>query len=167
LLLIVVPHEPEQAEGFVQTIDELGFDFSQRSDFGEPDPPCQVYLADTDDELGLWYRLAPISFIGCTLSDWQLIGPNPFGAAALGSVVLHGPGITPHQNAFQRLARARASQQVTHSGELAMAVEALLAPDTAAEMANAAWEISTAGAEVMEHVVELLATTLEPEETVE
>ncbi|MGR3660781.1 MAG: 3-deoxy-D-manno-octulosonic acid transferase [Paracoccaceae bacterium] len=166
LLLIIVPNDPDHPEEFVRILCESGLDFSQRSEFGEPDPHCQVYLADTEDELGLWYRLSPVSFIGQTLADWTQSGPNPFGAAALGSVVLHGPGIAPHQNAFQRLARAGASQQVAHSSELALAIEALLAPDKAAEMATAAWEISTAGAEVLELVTGLLTAALDRREEV-
>lgn len=167
LLLVIVPENPDNIVNFVEMFKRQEFDFSLRSDFEEPESHCQVYLADTDDEMGLWYRLAPVSFIGRTLADWNETGPNPFGAAALGSVVLHGPGITPHQNAFQRLARAGASEQVAHSSDLALSLEALLAPDKAAEMANAAWEISTAGAEVMERVIALLTSALDDSETVE
>lgn len=160
LLLIIVPIDAAEGDLFTKTIRQQGHTCSQRSDGGEPEPEMQVYLADTEDEYGLWYRLAPVAFIGQTLANRQETGPNPFDAAALGSVVLHGPGLTPYQMSYDRLGRAGASQQVTHSGELALAVEALLAPDKAAEMAHAAWQISTSGAEALERAVEMLDDAL-------
>lgn len=156
LLLIVVPQDPQEADQFASVIEAQDFIYSRRSLGGEPEPDCHVYLADTNDEYGLWYRLAPISFIGHTIANWSEPGPNPFDAAALGSVVLHGPGLHPYQNAFHRLLRAHASEQVSHAGDLALAVESLLSPERAAEKAHAAWQISTAGAEVLDHVATLL-----------
>lgn len=156
LLLIVVPKDPEEAELYANLIAAQDFIFSQRSLGGEPEPDCHVYLADTDEEYGLWYRLSPVSFVGHTIANWTEPGPNPFDAAALGSVVLHGPGLQPFQNAFHRLSRAHASEQVSHAGDLALAVEAMQSPERAAERAHAAWQISTAGAEVLDRVVTLL-----------
>lgn len=160
LLLIVVPKDPDQAQLYANMIAAQDFIYSQRSVGGEPEPDCHVYLADTDDEYGLWYRLAPVSFIGHTIANWTEPGPNPFDAAALGSVVLHGPGLQPFQNAFHRLSRAHASEQVSHAGDLALAVETMQSPERAAERAHAAWEISTAGAEVLDRVVTLLDETV-------
>ena len=164
MLLIIVPEDPENADNYASVLETCGMDYSRRSAGDEPESDTQIYLADAEGELGLWYRLAPVSFIGQTLAGRSGEGPNPFDAAALGSVVLHGPGLAPHQNAFRRLARAGASKQVAHSGELALSVEALLAPDKAAEMAHAAWQISTAGAEVMERVIELIEEALDIQE---
>ena len=49
----------------------------------------QIYIADTLGELGLWYRLSPVSFVGGSLVN--VGGHNPFEPAALGSAILHGP----------------------------------------------------------------------------
>jgi 3-deoxy-D-manno-octulosonic-acid transferase len=48
-----------------------------------------VYIADTMGELGLFYRLAPVVFVGGTLVP--VGGHNPIEAAKLGAAVLHGP----------------------------------------------------------------------------
>ncbi len=163
LLLIIVPSDIDQTEFYGTALRRAGVPFSQRSLGEEPGSADQVYLADTDDEMGLWYRLAPMTFMGQTLAVSTRAGPNPIDAATLGSVVLHGPKLAPHQVAFQRLIRAGASRPVSHMGELAHAVETLLAPDRAAIMANAAWQITSAGAEVMDKAIEILREDATPE----
>ncbi len=157
LLLIIVPADVDTGPAIKAALNRADISFSQRSTGGEPDRNNQVYLADTEDEMGLWYRLAPVTFVGQTLAGNSSSGPNPMDAACLGSVVLHGPKLSPYQVAFQRLSRAGASRPVAHMGELALAVEGLLSPDRAALMANAAWQITSAGAEVMEKTVEVLS----------
>jgi len=167
LLLIIVPAELKDAAAFADVLENWNMPYTQRSTGDEPEAEAQVYLADTDGEMGLWFRLSPMSFVGQTLAYSASAGPNPFDAAALGSVVVHGPSLEPHQDAFNRLARAGASRLVIHSGELSQAVEALLAPDKAAAMAHAAWEICSAGAEVMERVVEIITDALDAESEID
>ncbi|NJN05901.1 MAG: hypothetical protein HC814_05350 [Rhodobacteraceae bacterium] len=59
LLLLLDLAEPGDATGIMGRLREAGLDAEQRSDGGEPVDGTQVYLVDTTDELGLWYRLAP------------------------------------------------------------------------------------------------------------
>lgn len=160
LLLIIVPADEQDGDAFAETLEEQGMLLARRSQGGEPENNIQVYLADTQDEMGLWYRLAPVTYIGQTHVNRTGSGPDPFEAAALGSVVVHGPALSPHQVAYDRLARAGASRSVAHLGELAHAVESVLAPDRAAMMAHAAWQISTSGAEAMEETLEIIADML-------
>lgn len=156
LVLLLVPGDPDDGDQFAEQIRLAGMEFRQRSRGEDPDPDCQVYLADEPGELGLWYRLAPITFIGHTLAGRFGNGPDPLGAAALGSAIVHGPMVEHHASSFSRLARARATYPVAHTGELAYALETFLAPDRAAQMANAAWDVSTSGSDVMQRVVDLL-----------
>ena len=158
LLLIVVPSNPADGQALAKMLAERDMSYEMRSEGGEPEAETQVYIADTDNEMGLWYRLAPTSFLGQTLVSGE--GPHPFNAAALGSVVLHGPETEHHRDAFLRLGRVGASQQVTNAAELAAGVETLLAPDKAAEMAHAAWLVCSAGAEVADLVLDLLSDAL-------
>src|SRR5260370_38271633 len=60
---------------------------------GEPlTRETQIYLADTLGELGLFYRLARIAFIGGSLVAKG--GHNPFEAARLECAGLHGPDMS-------------------------------------------------------------------------
>ena len=68
-----------------EALARVVFDHVARRSRDEPlEPDTQVYLADTIGEMGLWYRLAPTSFMGHSLVE-GLEGKNPYEAAALGS----------------------------------------------------------------------------------
>jgi len=158
LVLLLVPGDADDGDHFAEVLRQHGLEFCQRSRGEIPKASTQVYLADRRGELGLWYRLAPVSFVGQTLAGKFGDGPDPLGAAALGSAVVHGPMIDHHKDSFTRLSRAGASYMVAHAGELAYALENFLAPDRAAKLAQAAWTVSTSGSDVMNQMIdELLA----------
>ena len=156
LVLLLVPGDADDGDQFAEFVRQKGLEFCQRSRNELPKTSTQVYLADRMGELGLWYRLAPVSFIGQTLAGKFGNGPDPLGAAALGSAVVHGPMIEHHIDSFTRLSRARAAYKVAHTGELAYALESFLAPDRAAQMAQAAWRVSTSGSDVMNQLIDAL-----------
>lgn len=161
LLLIIVPGNLDESDEFARILNDMGIRFARRSLDEDLEIDVQIYLADDEGEMGLWYRLAPITFMGRTLVGSTDASPNPFDAAALGSVVLHGPLVDAHSVKYQRLARAGASREIAQMGELGHALDGLLAPDRAAIMAHAAWQISSAGAEVMKTAREALIEVLE------
>ena len=72
------------------------------------------------------------------------------------SVILHGPYVSNFVDIFQRLAEAKAARLVSSPGSLAAAVNDLLNPDRAADMAHAAWEVCSAGAEVTDKALDML-----------
>src|SRR5207245_3963202 len=84
-----------------------------------------VYLADTMGELGLFYSLAGIAFVGGSLVAKG--GHNPFEAARLDCAVLHGPDISNCAGMATALAAADAAEAVSGPAALAQAVSTLLA----------------------------------------
>ena len=159
-MLILAPADPADSAQITDMLLAKNIPFQQRSAGEDPNSETQIYVADVRDELGLWYRLAPVSYIGGTLIGSRQPSANPLDAAALGSAVIHGSTTTRHRDAFRRLGRAGAAEIVSNADELARVVENLLSPDTAAQMAHAGWNVSSAGAEVTDQVVELLAREL-------
>ncbi len=155
LLLILVPRAGQDAVEIVKRLEKLGWRVAQRSEQQEPDSDTQIYIADTEDELGLWYRLAPASFIGGTL---QTSGEptDPFAPAALGSAVLRGPYHGRNPARFQALEAQGASLRVTNAEDLGEAVITLLAPDKAASLAQAGWTVTTESAHVVERLAEVM-----------
>ena len=127
-----------------------------------PTNGTQVVLAETET-LGLWYRLAPLTYIGGTLRGGQIL--DPFDAAALGSVVIHGLKTVQHVHRFRQLGAASACRMVQSETELGRVVEALLSPDRAAKMAHAAWDVTSRGAETGRLVAEVLRGYLDGSET--
>ncbi len=160
LLLILVPERPETGAALAARIGaEHGWEVAVRSADQEFDEDCQVYLADTEGEFGLWYRLAPITYMGGSLSSGGS-RRSPLEAAALGSAVVHGPRTGSLAGAYQALAAAGAARRVHDDGELCRALADLLAPDRAAQLAHNAWQVISAGAEVTDRVVSILVSAL-------
>ena len=135
---------------------------SARRRRGEPiTDETDVYLADTMGELGLFYGLAGIAFVGGSLVAKG--GHNPFEAARLGCAVLHGPDIGNCAGMAAQLAAAGAAETVSDADELARAVAALLGDRRLrAERADAGKRVAAGSLGILDAVLERLAPWLEP-----
>lgn len=158
LLLIIAPRHPERGDDIAAMLRSQGWNIAQRSRDEEPGQNTEIYVADTLGEMGLWYRLAPVTFLGGSLVE--IGGHNPFEPAALGSAIIHGPHVFKVADIFARLAAVGAVVEVNSADALARAVVEVLSPDKAAAMAHAAWEVSSAGAEVTDRALALLCEHL-------
>lgn len=148
LLLVLAPDDPGDALARATRIETSeGWSVALRSRDEEPDPAVEILVVDNPAEYGLWYRLAPVTFLGGSLSG-SGAGRNPFEAAALGSAILHGTRTGRFGPAFARLALARASRAVASAADLADALSDLLSPDRAARLAQSAWAVVSDGSEV-------------------
>ncbi len=162
LLLIVQPEDLADGPALTERLEADGWATGLRSRDDEPEPAIEIFVADLPEELGLWYRLSPISVMGGSLAgESPRAVQNPFEAAALGSAVLFGPHVGPWSGSYERLRGAGAARAVTDLASLARAVEFLLAPDMVAAMATAAWELTTAGAEATDRIVMLTMNALD------
>ena len=94
-----------------------------------------VYLADTLGELGLFYRLAPVAFLGGSLIPHG--GQNPIEPTRLAAAVLHGPHVHNFTDIYAALDAAVPGAEVSDAASLADAVAALI-DDPAAIAARAA-----------------------------
>ena len=163
LLLILVPDDKDKADEIVARLEDDGWRTGRRSHGDEPDAETQVYVADTTGEMGLWYRLAPSTFVGGTFLPGPTAG-DPFGPASLGSAVLHGPHTGKMPARFERLGSQGASILVSNAEELGEAVITLLAPDKAASLAQAGWATTTESAHVVERLAELMLAEMDARE---
>jgi len=162
LLLILVPEPVERGPAWAKVLEGEGWAVGLRSRDDEPEQDIEIYVADLADELGLWLRLAPVALMGGSLvSRAGRRARNPYEAAALGSAVLFGPQMGLWREACARLREAGAARAVSDTASLARAVEYLLAPDKAAEMAAAAWEVTTSGAAATDRIVDLALQALD------
>ena len=159
LLLIVSLRAAEEGAKAAEILRDVGLSVALRSADEEPGEATQVYVADTEGELGLWYRIAPITYLGCSLSG----GPcrDPFEAATLGSAVLLGPDVAPYEPQKQRLVSASACVSIQSFAELGNTVEILLSPDKTARIVHAAWDVTSRGADVTNRLAEAVMDTLD------
>jgi 3-deoxy-D-manno-octulosonic-acid transferase len=160
LLLILVPDSPADGDAAAADIASAGLLSARRSAGEAPDDSTQVFLADTRGEMGLWYRLAPVTFMASSLEPGHG-GRDPYEAAALGSAVLYGPNVGHHLDAYSRLANGAAARMAGDGAGLSAALAQLIAPDRAAAMAEAGWQIVSAGAEVTDRITDLVLDTLD------
>lgn len=84
LLTILVPRHPNRGAALA-----AAFGLPRRSVDASP-PMRGIWLADTLGEMGLWYRLAPVAFVGRSLFA-PGGGQNPLEPARLGRAIAVGP----------------------------------------------------------------------------
>ena len=76
--------------------EEKGLKIALRSQGDPLTPETDIYLVDTMGELGLFFRLSDIVFMGKSLVP--LGGQNPLEALRLKCAVVHGPHMTNFQS---------------------------------------------------------------------
>ncbi|MEC7258897.1 MAG: 3-deoxy-D-manno-octulosonic acid transferase, partial [Pseudomonadota bacterium] len=120
----------------------------------------QVYLADTLGELGTWYALAPIVFLGGSLRE--IGGHNPLEPASAGAAILNGPHVTNFAETFAPLIATGGAVQVADADDLAAAVLRWLASPAPLETARtAARSFATRRQEALSDIVERLCAALD------
>jgi 3-deoxy-D-manno-octulosonic-acid transferase len=91
LLTIIVPRHPQRGVSIARMIAASGVPVELRSQSDVPSAKTRIYVADTMGELGLFYRLAPVVFMGGSLV--QHGGQNPIEPVKLGAAIVHGPHV--------------------------------------------------------------------------
>ena len=145
-LLILAPEDPARLPDLAARIEAAGLIPARRDLDDEPTPEVQVMLTDGLIEMGLWYRLAPVTFMGGTLTGAGTMR-HPFEPAALGSAIVHGPEPGGFVTEWQQLDGAHAARRVAGPDDLAAALVELTQAELAASLATNAWRVSTGGAD--------------------
>jgi 3-deoxy-D-manno-octulosonic-acid transferase len=124
LVTIIVPRHPNRGAAIRAALAARGLAVAQRS-AGEPiGPLLDIYVADTLGELGLFYRVAPVAFLGGSLVPHG--GQNPIEPARLDAAILHGPHVHNFETIYGVLDKAGAAEQVVDAEGLGKAVGAFL-----------------------------------------
>lgn len=159
-LLIVAPARPVDAGPIAAAAEAAGLHIAQRDADEEPGPDVQVLIAEDSAELGLWYRLAPVVFMGGTLIAGETAPRHPYEPAGLGSAILHGLQLPAQIELWRALDEAGGARLVRNAVQLGHAIDELGAPDLAARMTLAAWQQATAGAEVARRIGDAVLSDL-------
>lgn len=155
LLTIIVPRHPDRGAAIAAALRADGLRVAVRSAGEEPTPETQIHLADTMGELGLFYRLAGVAFIGKSLGAGG--GQNPLEAARLDCAVLHGPRMANFEDIARRMQAAGASEEVADEIALARRLAHLLTDEEdRGRHALAARAFALAEANVLEAVMAVL-----------
>jgi 3-deoxy-D-manno-octulosonic-acid transferase len=133
LLTIIAPRHPQRGAEIDALAQANGIATAQRSQGGMPERDIELYIADTVNELGLFYRLSQVAFIGGSLTP--VGGHNPIEPAKLGCALLHGPYVHNATDVFAAFDRGGGAREVADTQALAGAVHRWLSDPAAARQA--------------------------------
>ena len=125
-ILALAPRHPGRAGEIQRLAGQLGLATARASAPADAGP-AQVLIVDTLGELGLWYRLADVAFIGGSLVA-GVGGHNPLEAARLDCPMIFGPHVE-NWPIYGELARHGAALPVLRGEGLAAAMAGMLAGD--------------------------------------
>lgn len=164
LLTLIAPRHPERGSAIRGELEEMSLKIAQRSLKEFPDGTSDIYLCDTLGEMGLFYRLSPIVFMGKSLEP--LGGQNPLEPARLDCAVICGPYMTNFPEIMQRFEDEQAISIVTDKQETIAEITRLLQdPALLQEQASKAKKVAYAQAEVLSKTMTALSPFFEGETT--
>ena len=132
LLSVIVPRHPDRGQAIAHTIAMSGLRVALRSRGELPTAAVDVYVADTMGELGLFYSLAPVVFMGGSLVEHG--GQNPVEAVKLGASVVHGPHVFNFTDVYEALDSAGGARRADTQEALVKQMGQLLADPAAREL---------------------------------
>lgn len=124
LLTVIAPRHPPRGGEIARVLRAEGFRLAQRSAGDAIEPDTEIYLADTLGELGLFYRVSPVVFVGGSLIPHG--GQNPLEPARLGCAILYGPHMENFRDAVARLREAGGAIELARAEALGNALGGLL-----------------------------------------
>jgi len=161
LRLILVPRHPDRFAEVAELGLKSGFRFRRRTELDALSraaltaEPWQVLLVDAIGELGAWWGLARIAFVGGSFGDRG--GQNMLEPAAYGAAVSFGPNTWNFRDIAAALVGADGAEVVADSAALAAFVSRCLRePAFAAELGERARTLVAANRGATERTVALL-----------
>ncbi|WP_422050896.1 3-deoxy-D-manno-octulosonic acid transferase [Shimia sp.] len=133
-LLILAPRVPDRRAEIGDALANAGLSYELRSTGAAPSAEHQVYMADTFGELGLWYRLADIAFVGGSAGD--VGGHNPWEAIGQGCAVLHGANTSNFRQDYADLAQVGLATECAGADAAAHIADVLANVDKAGDAAQ-------------------------------
>lgn len=124
LLTIIAPRHPQRGADIQQQLNALGLKTALRTKQENITPETDVYIADTIGEVGIWYDIAPVIFIGGSLIPHG--GQNFIEPCRFHDAVLVGPFMHNFTDAMNRAKKADAIIQIKNTEQLSKEVLKLL-----------------------------------------
>jgi 3-deoxy-D-manno-octulosonic-acid transferase len=152
LLTVIVPRHPGRGEAIGEMIEAARLHTAQRSHGDLPTATTDIYIADTMGELGLFYRLSPVVFMGGSLVPHG--GQNPIEAIKLGASIVHGPHVFNFTDVYGAIDAAKGAGIADTQEALTKQLGHLLADSAARE------RLLTASTRVVEGLGGALERTL-------
>ncbi len=159
LLTLIVPRHPERGPGIAADLRAGGLTVAVRSADAPIENTTDIYVADTLGELGLFFRLADVVFMGKSLTGEG--GQNLLEPGRLGKAILHGPRMSNFAEMSARMKAADAAIEVADAAALRDTVDRLLGDAAERDrLGPAAQAFAEGEAGVLERLMDALAPWL-------
>lgn len=154
LLTLIAPRHPNRGVEIKEKLQaDYGLNVALRSANEPITAQTEVYVADTIGEMGIWYELAPIVFIGGSLIPHG--GQNFMEPSRCRDAVIVGPHMHNFTDAMNRAKHADGIIQVNDVLELIDMVDQLLGnKDLLEAKRSLAYNWATSEAKVLDGIVE-------------
>ena len=126
-ILLIAPRHIERGKHIAKLSRSMGFTTQLRSEVPELQKETVVYIADTMGEMGLWYSMVNVAFIGGSLVERG--GHNPVEAAQLETFILHGPFTHNAEEKYYQLNSLGVGVQIENADILADELKILRSKD--------------------------------------
>ncbi len=165
LLTIIAPRHPTRGVEIRDILqDKYKLKTALRSANEKIQPETEVYIADTIGEMGIWYELCPIVFIGGSLIPHG--GQNFMEPSRCRDAVIVGPHMHNFTDAMNRAKRADGIIQVDETVDLIDMVDQLLSNKELLDAKRSlAYNWATSEAKVLDGIAEKIQGYMENENT--
>lgn len=165
LLTIIAPRHPNRGVEIKELLQEkYQLKTALRSANEKIMPETEVYIADTIGEMGIWYELCPIVFIGGSLVTHG--GQNFMEPSRCRDAVIVGPHMHNFTDAMNRAKRADGVIQIDETVDLIDMVDQLLSNKELLEAKRSlAYNWATSEAKVLDGIAEKIQGYMENENT--
>lgn len=155
VLMVIAPRHPSRGEEIKELVEMNGLTAALRSCGDDITKTTDIYIANTMGELGLFYSLTNIAFVGGSLIKWG--GHNPMEPARLHNVVLSGKHVHNFKETYDLLKSEKAVVMVNDADDLAVKVKGFFAnPEVAKDYMARAFYIAEREADVLSRTMDKL-----------
>lgn len=128
---IMVPRHPARRDEIATSCNSYGLKATFRSQSKLPNLGDDLYITDTFGELGLFYSLCNIAFVGGSFAQG---GHSPVEPAHFGKLIIFGPDMNKTQEIATEMVTMKAALQIQNSAELKSRLEYFLSDSSHTEV---------------------------------
>ena len=160
MLMVIAPRHPARGDEIKTLVEVNRLKVAKRSAGDVIKPNTDIYIADTMGELGLFYTLSNVVFVGGSFSSTG--GHNPMEPARLHCVVLSGKDVHNFRETYDILVRENCVVMVSDENDLASKVKSFFEhPDIMRQYMNKAFDVAEREAKVLGRVMDKLEPILD------
>jgi 3-deoxy-D-manno-octulosonic-acid transferase len=130
LLSIIIPRHPKRGETIAHDLNKHDLNIALRSLRMSPRPTTDIYIADTIGEMGLFYHLCPIVYVGNSIGTAPGGGHNLHEPAWHGCTIISGDSLFNFSDQAENMPTSGAAILVKNKDDLIQNLKQLLSNES-------------------------------------